>query len=101
MSIEREDLTSSNRCDDLAFWYCAHIANALREYEVGLERLDGVDIDLVHAAVVPQRRADGRINLTARQPFKVGSWPGQPRAASDAGRVIAAVRNPDEPALEP
>ena len=75
VGVEGENFTADNRGDDLALRYCAHVANPLREHEIRLEERDGVDVDLVHAAMVPQRCADGRVNLTARQPFEVDSRP--------------------------
>src|SRR5258706_16383027 len=34
MRVEAKDRRSDRRCDDLALWYRAHIANTLREYEI-------------------------------------------------------------------
>jgi len=59
MGIEGENLGPLKRCEDLHLRHRAHIADPLREDEIGLESFESVDIDLIHAAVVAQRRADG------------------------------------------
>src|SRR5882762_7032542 len=96
MGVERDDGGSKRRGRNLALGHRTDIADTLRQDEIRPEFADAGDIDLIHAAVIPQSGADGGVNLTARQPFEVGSRPRQPRAISDARRVVAAVRDSDE-----
>src|SRR5438552_16422791 len=77
-------------------WHGADVADPLREDEIGVERADSRDVDLVHAAVVAQRRADRGIDFIAGEAIEIGAGPREPRAISHTRRVIAAVRNPDE-----
>ena len=65
------------------------------EVALGLE-----DVDLVDAAILMQRRANRGIDLGTRQPRKIAPRPCQSGEMGDARRVVAAVRDADEPVLE-
>ena len=90
-SGEREHLTLGNRTD---------VADPLRENEVWLEIADRLDVDLVDAAILMQRRANRGIDLGTRQPRKIATRSCQSGEMGDARRVVAAVRDTDEPVLE-
>ena len=98
--VECESVDSHQRGYDLTLGYRTHITDPLREDDIGGERADSRDVDLVHAAMVAQRRADGGIDFTTREAIEIGAGPREPRAISHTGRVIAAVRNPDESLFE-
>ena len=73
MSIETQDLNVLSERQDLTLRHCTDVANALRNHEIGLERANRIHVDLVHTAVVAQRRADRRIDLAARQSREISA----------------------------
>src|SRR3982074_584340 len=100
MGIEGDYVGGTERGCYLTFRYRAHITDALCEDQIWSERLDSYDIDLVHAAIIAQRRAHGRIDLPAREASEIGPRSREPRPVGDALGIIAAVRDPDEPVCE-
>src|SRR5467141_3177436 len=48
--------SGNNGSDELTLRYRTNVADPLREYEIGLERLESSDVDLIHAAMIAQRR---------------------------------------------
>src|SRR2546425_8745470 len=65
VSVEGEN-SSSDGCGHLTLRHRTHIADPLREYEIGLERCDSRDVDLIHATVVAQCSAHSGIDFAAR-----------------------------------
>src|SRR6267142_6387318 len=72
--VEREHLRALfelQRAEHLFFGDGTDFADALRQHEIGCEGGDSSDVDLIHATVIPQRGADGRIDRTARAALEI------------------------------
>jgi hypothetical protein len=98
--VEGENLSSHNRSDELTLRHRTNVADPLGEDEIGLERGECIDIDLIHAAMIAQCRAHSRIDLPARQALETRARARKPRPVGDARGVVATVRDPDQPVLE-
>src|SRR3989442_2307921 len=53
VGVERQNMCAQRSANDLALRDCTDIANSLRQYQVRLEPLNLVVVDLIYAAVIP------------------------------------------------
>jgi len=101
MGIECDDGGRKRRGRNLALGHRTDIADTLRQHEIGLELADAGDIDLIDAAVIAHGGMDRGVDLPARQTLETHTRAREPGQIGDARRIVAAVRDPDEPVGEP
>src|SRR6267378_1999578 len=85
-----------NGSDDLTFGHGTYITDSLGKNEVRFKRGQPIEIDLVHAAVVAERRANGLVDLAAREPVELRTRSRQAGTIDDGLGIVTAMRDPDE-----
>ncbi len=78
----------------------AHVAHRLGEYEVRLQLAERRLIDHIDAARLAHRLAHRRVHFAAVQTRRVEARPRDAGPVEQLGRIVAFVRDRDDPLLE-
>src|SRR6266576_4481233 len=78
------------------FGHGTYITDSLGKDEIRFKRGQPIDIDLVHAAVVAKRRANGLVDLAAREAVELRTRSREAGTIDDRLGIVTAMRNPDE-----
>src|SRR6267378_5317921 len=90
-----------NGSDDLTFGHGTYITDSLGKNEVRFKRGQPIEIDLVHAAVVAERRANRLVDFAAREPVELRTRSREAGTIDDGLGIVTAMRDPDESIFHP